>query len=135
MPNRLISHFVFLANIDELAQVLRKDKIEGPVESHANLLFQARQFAQINSAPHPPCGKAGHVHPEDTGNAGTMSNGRKLAYGLEVELPELPSVRVRDDVLCHDPTLAECMLSCWRAELTRAEIWNHGAISQSPHAR
>ena len=49
MPDPIITHLMLLANIDELAQILRKEKIEGPVESYTNLLLQSGQLTEIRS--------------------------------------------------------------------------------------
>src|SRR4051812_33777157 len=115
MTHSLVAHLVLRANIDELAQVFREEKVESPVESHAHLLLQTRQFAQIDGAPHPPGQKARDIHAENAGDPGAMSDGCKLSNGLEIELPELAAVHVSLDILRHDLALPKSMLRRRRA--------------------
>ena len=43
-----------MIEIMHCANVLGKEKVEGPVECHPNLFVQAGQLTQINRPPHPP---------------------------------------------------------------------------------
>src|SRR6266567_1663569 len=135
MPEIVIAQLVFLAHIDELAKVLREQKIQCPIEGDSDLLFQSRQFAQVDRAPHPPGDKPRDIDAKDAGHAGAVTDGRKLADGFEVEFLELSSIGIRDDVLGYDRALPKSMLRSWRTELSGAEIRNQGAIAQGPYAR
>jgi len=43
------------------ANVLGEEKVQRPVECHANLFVQAGQLAQIARPPHPPCEEAREI--------------------------------------------------------------------------
>src|SRR6266568_7322579 len=133
MTEIVIAHLVFLAHIDELAKVLREQKVQCPIKGHPDLLFQSRQFAQIDRAPHPPRDKPRDINAKNAGYAGAVPDSCKLADGLEVESSKLSSIGVSDDVLRCDRALPKSMLRCWRAEFSGAEIRNQRAIAQRPH--
>src|ERR1700757_4872749 len=102
MADRIITHLMLLADIYELAQILREEQIERPVQCHANLFFEPRQFAQIDGAPHPPGEKSRYIYAEDACYASPMSNGGELADGFEVELFERAAIEVGLNVLRND---------------------------------
>ena len=70
MPHPFIAYLMFLANIDELAQVFGEEEIQRPVESDAQLLFQPGQLTQINCEPQGE--KPRNIHAEDACHAGAV---------------------------------------------------------------
>src|SRR6266581_3762990 len=129
MPEIVIAHLVFLAHIDELAKVLREQEVQCPIKGHSDLLFQSRQLAQVDRAPHPPRHEPRDIDAKDAGNAGAVTDGRKLSDGFKVEFLELSSIGISDDVLGYDRALTKGMLRGWWAEFSGAEIRNQGAVA------
>lgn len=65
----------------ELNEVLGKEQIQGPAQSHSHFLLQAWQFAQVNSAPQPPGNESREVDAHDVCHSGSPANGGELADG------------------------------------------------------
>src|SRR4051794_1535146 len=135
MAEILVAHLLLLANIDELAQVLGKEKIKCPVECYTNFLLESWQFAQIDRSPHPPRQKTGDIYAEYAGHPGAMSDGCKLADCFEFELSELAAVCIGQHVVGNDFSLPKSMLRGGRAVFAGAQVGNQSAIAQRPHAR
>jgi hypothetical protein len=129
MPEIVIAHLVFLSNIDKLAKILGKQKVERPIKCYPDLLLPSWQLAQIDRAPHPPRQETGYIHAKDTGNTGAVSDRSELADGLKFEFPELSAVGIGDDVLRCNLPLSKSVLGRGRAELASGEIGNKRAIA------
>src|SRR5262245_8838665 len=119
----------------ELDEVFRKEQIEGPTQSDAHFLLQARQLAQVNSAPQPPGNESREVDAHDVRYSGSPPDCGKLADGGENKGLLCRASKGRDDVACQHLSLAQRVLSRRWIKLAGLRIANRRAISQRPHAR
>src|SRR5215470_3457430 len=55
-------------------EVLAEEQVQSPVQGDADLLFQARQLAQVDGPPEEPGDEAREVQAEDIGNTGPLSD-------------------------------------------------------------
>src|SRR5439155_25965696 len=120
--------------VRKLHDVLRKQQVQGPVQSHAEFLFESRQFAQVDGSPYPPRKKAREFNTENIGDAGSLSDRRKLAEGRKHEGPLWPFSDRSADIPGKDFSLAERMLSGWRVGFACGTVRDCRAIAQRPHA-
>src|SRR5262250_1546398 len=58
----------------EVHKVFGKKQIESPIESHAHLLFEPGQLAQVNRPPKEPSHEAGKIHPQDVRDSASPSD-------------------------------------------------------------
>src|SRR5437016_10714176 len=65
------------------ANVLREEKVQCPVECHANLFVQAGQLAQVNRPPHPPGDEARKIETEDARHACPTTDRGQQPNGFE----------------------------------------------------
>jgi hypothetical protein len=117
-------------DLGELLNVLGKDQIERPLQRHSQLLFQARQLAQVNRAPQPPGDKAGKLEAENFGHAGAPADGSELADGVEDERSLSIATDRRDDIASENLPLTQRMLrGRWAPSVGRL-IRHRRAIAQ-----
>src|SRR5204862_5815369 len=91
--------------------------------------------AQVDGSPYPPGKKAREFHTENIGDAGSLSDRRKLAEGRKHEGPLWPFSDRSADIPGKDFSLAERMLSGWRVGFACGTVRDCRAIAQRPHPR
>src|SRR2546428_7912701 len=65
----------------KLHEVFGEDQIEGPVEGHAQLFFEAGELAEIDSPPQPPGNEPGKVDPQNIRDPGPLPDCCELSDG------------------------------------------------------
>jgi hypothetical protein len=50
--------------VEKVYDVLAEEKIQRPIERHAELLFASRELAEVNASPKKPCKETGKVSAE-----------------------------------------------------------------------
>lgn len=63
----------------EEGDIAREEEIERPIDDDADLAVEAREFHQVNGAPHEPCDEAGEAMAHDIGDSGLVTNGGEFA--------------------------------------------------------
>src|SRR5262249_20278530 len=67
----------------EVNEILREKQVQRPVERDSDLLFEARQLAQINRTPQEPGHESREVHTENLRNASSSSKRREQSQCRE----------------------------------------------------
>jgi hypothetical protein len=88
-----------------LREVLGEKQVQGPAQRHPQLLFEARQFHEVNRSPQTPGQKAGELKAEDVGDSGAASNNCELAESCKRKWLFRFPANCGDDVLRAMPAL------------------------------
>src|SRR5215469_2367864 len=120
------------ADVQKLHEVLRKDEVKRPVQSHAEFLFEPWELEKVNRSPEPPSDKPREVNAQDVGDTGPSADRCELCHGRKIEPLLLRPANGRDNVMCRDLALAQRMLRGRWMKLTGQSIRDGRTITQSP---
>src|SRR5262249_41572696 len=115
-------------------EILRKEKIDGPIERHSELLFQSRQLGQVDRPPQKPRDESREVHAQNLRYAGPPADSRKEANRRKHKWPPTTPEDGGLDILGQDLSLTHRVLRRGRVGVARPWVRNYGAVSQGPHA-
>src|SRR5258708_26083364 len=101
------------------ANVLAEQKIQSPLEGHADLFVQPGQFTQVNRAPQPPGKETGEIESENPRYASPASDGRQQPNGPERKGFQRLSVEGRDDIVRDNSAFTNGVLCRPRGRLPR----------------
>ena len=90
------------ALIEKLDEIFCEENVQRPIDRHTYFLFQARQFAPVNSPPEKPGKKSGKVQAENSRDAGAAANRSQRSERFEAERPFRCAVNTRHNVLSNN---------------------------------
>ena len=91
---RLLVGNAFRSQGLELDQVFVEQQIQRPIQRDAELLFEARQFAEVNRPPHPPRNEPGELEPKHLRHARAAPDAHGLLHLEAVEALQGPELIV-----------------------------------------
>lgn len=116
----------------EEIDIAREEELEGPLGHDAEFAVEARQFHEVDAAPHEPRDEAGEAHAKDLRDGFAMADGGELAEAGEGEGLQLFAGEGGGDVFADERTLAHGKLRGLRAQAA-VVLRIRGAIACGPH--
>src|SRR5215467_205397 len=110
------------ALIEKLDEVFCEQNVQCPIDRHAYFLFQARQFAPVDSPPEKPGQESRKVHTENTRDTCAAANRSKRAKRFKTESHFRSAINGRDNVARDNFAFARSMLRRGRAVFARRRI-------------
>src|SRR6516162_5873573 len=119
----------------EVNEILGENEVEYPIQSNTDLLFQARQLAQVDPPPEEPGNKSREVDTQDVGNASPSPDSRKQPNGREVKGFFGPTVERRQNISRESFPLTHGVLRRGRVGFAGFAVGYDGAVANSPDSR
>src|SRR6516164_7055021 len=120
--------------IEKLDKVFCEQNVQCPIDRHTYFLFQARQFAPVDSPPEKPSQESRKVYAENTRDTCAATNRSTRAKRFKTESHFRSAVNGRDNVLRNNFAFARSMLRRGRTIFARRWIGDQCAIAQGPDA-